>query len=125
MTLIRIPDRFRETCTYWHGGQASAFYAASSSGTIPAHMLYNFRLEAKDCQRSSPGRAQDCQLSAIIEWCKLIENVVDCGAELLSEEGENREYDRAIIEFTCEFLGVNQDGQDEVAELLRSIKEDI
>lgn len=45
-----------------------------------------------------------------------------CAAGLLSEDGENPEYDRAITELTCEMLGLNTDAKDHVHQLLRAVE---
>lgn len=42
-------------------------------------------------------------------------------AMLLSEDGENEEYDRAIVELTCAFLGVSTDLRDVVFIMLSAI----
>ena len=43
-------------------------------------------------------------------------------ADLMSEEGENSEYDRACVEIACTMLGVSTDARDDVAGLLRAIQ---
>jgi hypothetical protein len=41
-------------------------------------------------------------------------------ADLLSEDGENAEYDRACAEIVATFLGLSTDTKDSVLELLRA-----
>lgn len=43
-------------------------------------------------------------------------------ADLLSDDGANLEYDRAIIELTCRLLGVSTECRDSVEEILREMK---
>lgn len=42
-------------------------------------------------------------------------------ADLLSEHGENAEYDRAIVELTTRLLGFDDDWRDDVRATLRSL----
>ena len=43
-------------------------------------------------------------------------------ADLMSEHGENPEYDRACVEIVCTMLGVSTDARDDVAALLRHVR---
>jgi hypothetical protein len=44
-------------------------------------------------------------------------------AGLMSEHGENPEYDRACVEIACDLLGMAHDDRDAVEALLRRVKE--
>lgn len=47
------------------------------------------------------------------------ENAILAAArDLRSDEGENPEYDRALVELTARFLGVDSDNQDRIAWLI-------
>lgn len=49
-------------------------------------------------------------------------NVLAVAHGLISEDGDNPEYDRAITEMTCELLGLPiTDNRDMVAELIRAV----
>ena len=48
--------------------------------------------------------------------------IIGTTANLLSDHGENPEYDRAIVELTTELLGLSHDFGPEVRELLRTEK---
>ncbi len=43
-------------------------------------------------------------------------------ADLLSDTGENPEYDKAIVELVCAQLGVTTDARSEVESLLRHVR---
>lgn len=46
-------------------------------------------------------------------------NIIGIAAGLVSEDGENPEYDRALVEVTCEALGVPiTDNREAVAQLI-------
>ena len=51
-----------------------------------------------------------------------MENVLREAASLLSEDGENPEYDRAITELTCAVLGVSTENKAAVLSFLRALK---
>lgn len=42
-------------------------------------------------------------------------------AGLLSDDAENSEYDRAIVELTCHLLGISTDDRDAVTSCLREL----
>lgn len=46
-------------------------------------------------------------------------DIVHSGAELLSEDGENVEYDRAITEIVTELVGLSHDHDGEIGAMLR------
>lgn len=48
--------------------------------------------------------------------------VMRVAANLLSEDGENSEYDRAIAEMTCDLLGINADDKTWVLRVLRAMR---
>lgn len=52
-----------------------------------------------------------------------LKTVINNAALLLSEDGENPEYDRAIVELTSAALGVSSDDYDAVERLLRGLKQ--
>lgn len=47
--------------------------------------------------------------------------LITSAALLLSEDGENAEYDRGIVELTTDLLGLPMDHKDHVAATLRSV----
>lgn len=51
--------------------------------------------------------------------------VIDVAADLLSEDGENLEYDRAVCEMTCRLLGLPTDVEmiEPVLQFRRGLKE--
>lgn len=49
--------------------------------------------------------------------------LLNTAADLLSEDGENVEYDRAIVELTSDLLGLTQDDHAGMADLLRTKRE--
>ena len=53
-----------------------------------------------------------------------VKTLVEAAADLLSEGGENPEYDRAIAELTSRALGYSDSSIPDVARLLRTLKED-
>ena len=50
------------------------------------------------------------------------ENLLQEAADLLSDSGENEEYDRAIVELSCRILGVSTDYRDAVHAYLRALR---
>lgn len=48
--------------------------------------------------------------------------IVNIAAELLSEDSDNREYDRAIVEMTSELLGISHEHHDAVDQFLRAVR---
>lgn len=55
----------------------------------------------------------------------LLGELIACGADLLSEDGENPEYDRAIAEFVIDMagIGLSMDDKPVVMDALRTHKE--
>lgn len=51
-----------------------------------------------------------------------LNQVIQAGADLLSEDGENTEYDRAIVELVGTVLGVSSDDREALAIVLRGLK---
>jgi hypothetical protein len=49
-------------------------------------------------------------------------HVLRAAADLLSDDGENPEYDRAITELTCDLLSVSTDSKDAVYNFLCALK---
>ena len=45
------------------------------------------------------------------------------GADLMSESGENPEYDRAIVELVSDSLGLSSDDHETVHTILKALKE--
>lgn len=48
--------------------------------------------------------------------------IAQAGAWLISDNGENSEYDRAICELICDTVGIHMDYKDRVLEILRNIR---
>lgn len=49
-------------------------------------------------------------------------DLLESGASLMSVDGENPEYDRAIVEIVCTALGVSTDERDDMEAMLRIIQ---
>jgi hypothetical protein len=47
------------------------------------------------------------------------QDIVSAAARLLTEDGSNPEYDRAIVELTSDLLGLTQDDKQGVEDILR------
>lgn len=47
--------------------------------------------------------------------------ILRVGASLLSEDGANREYDRAIVEFACDLLGIGADDRHVIDALMHRV----
>ena len=50
------------------------------------------------------------------------EHVIRAASELISEEGENEEYDRAIVDLTCDLLSISVESRDAVLPFLRALQ---
>ena len=50
------------------------------------------------------------------------EHVIRAASELVSDEGENEEYDRAIVELTCDLLSISTESRDAVLPFLRALR---
>ena len=50
------------------------------------------------------------------------EHVIRAASELVSDEGENEEYDRAIVELTCDLLSISIESREAVLPFLRAVK---
>ena len=48
--------------------------------------------------------------------------IAQIAARLISEDGENVEYDRAICELVCDLTGISTDYKDRVLEILHNIR---
>lgn len=49
-------------------------------------------------------------------------HVLRAAAELISDEGENEEYDRAIVDLTCDLLSISIESREAVLPFLRAVK---
>jgi hypothetical protein len=49
-------------------------------------------------------------------------HVIRAASELVSDEGENEEYDRAIVELTCDLLSISTESRDAVLPFLRALR---
>lgn len=47
------------------------------------------------------------------------QRLLGCAHDLLSEDGENPEYDRALVELVCDYSGIGTDRRDEVLGTIR------
>ena len=50
-------------------------------------------------------------------------HVLRAAAELISDEGENEEYDRAIVDLTCDLLSISVESRDSVLPFLRALRD--
>jgi len=50
------------------------------------------------------------------------EHVIRAASEMVSEEADNDEYDRAIVDLTCDLLSISIESRDAVLPFLRAIK---
>lgn len=48
-------------------------------------------------------------------------NLINAAASLISEQGENHEYDKGITELVCDALGITTDYKDDVLGFLRAV----
>lgn len=53
----------------------------------------------------------------------LLARCIEVGASLISEDGENPEYDRAIAEFTIDVCGLTMDHKDDVLAAMKAYRE--
>jgi len=50
------------------------------------------------------------------------EHVIRAASELVSEEADNDEYDRAIVDLTCDLLSISTESRDAVLPFLRALR---
>jgi len=50
------------------------------------------------------------------------EHVIRAASELVSEEADNDEYDRAIVDLTCDLLSISIESREAVLPFLRAVK---
>jgi hypothetical protein len=49
-------------------------------------------------------------------------HVIRAASELVSEEADNDEYDRAIVDLTCDLLSISIESREAVLPFLRAVK---
>ena len=48
--------------------------------------------------------------------------ILKIAAELISDDSENPEYDRGVVEMTCDILDIPMDAKESVGDILRAIR---